>query len=171
MVAGATTFPPAGDFILRYALALFCPRLRGKSGAAGKGEASAASQSAECFSCSMIQKSKSRNADFILIAQRAIPQPSAPQALSPPERSEHNPSTQPAASAAPPFLILRRSRHHNPRPERPSNLRTFRPSGRSILRTFPSEPFEPFEPGRRRRLNPHAAGVSTSTSKNTTFLP
>ena len=30
-----------------------------------------------------------------------------------------------------------RGRYHNPRPERPSNLRTFRPSGRSILRTFP----------------------------------
>lgn len=27
-------------------------------------------------------------------------------------------------------------RYHNPRPERPSNLRTLRPSGRSILRTF-----------------------------------
>ena len=28
-------------------------------------------------------------------------------------------------------------RYHNPRPERPSNLRTLRPRGRSILRTFP----------------------------------
>ena len=28
-------FPRRGDFILRYALALFCPRLRGKSGEAG----------------------------------------------------------------------------------------------------------------------------------------
>ena len=27
-------------------------------------------------------------------------------------------------------------RYHNPRPERPSNLRTLRPSGRSILRTL-----------------------------------
>ena len=53
--------PRRGDFILRYALALFCPRLRGKSGAAGKGEASAASQSAELFSYHMTQKSKSRN--------------------------------------------------------------------------------------------------------------
>ena len=35
---------------------LFCSRLRGKSGAAGKGEASAASQSAECLSCHMTQK-------------------------------------------------------------------------------------------------------------------
>ena len=40
---------------------LFCPLNRGKSGAAGKGEASAASQSAELFSCHMTQKSKSRN--------------------------------------------------------------------------------------------------------------
>ena len=29
-----------------------------------------------------------------------------------------------------------RGRYHNPRPERPSNLRTLRPSGRSILRTL-----------------------------------
>ena len=36
--------------------ALFCPRLRGKSGEAGKGEASAASQSAECLSCHMALK-------------------------------------------------------------------------------------------------------------------
>jgi len=28
-----------------------------------------------------------------------------------------------------PFFKLRRSRHHNPRPERPSNLRTLRPIG------------------------------------------
>ncbi len=35
---------------------LFCPLNRGKSGAAGKGEASAASQSAECFSCHMTLK-------------------------------------------------------------------------------------------------------------------
>ena len=48
--------------------ALFCPRRRGKSGEAGKGEASAASQSAECLSCHMTRKSKSRNADFISIA-------------------------------------------------------------------------------------------------------
>ena len=67
-------------------------------------------------------------------------------------------------------------RYHNHRPERPSNLRTLRPSGRSILRTFsfitllhnppptgghnprgeapstypsePSEPSEPSDPGR-----------------------
>ncbi len=53
--------PRRGDFILRYALALFCPRLRGKSGAAGKGEASVASQSAKCLSYHMTQKGKSRN--------------------------------------------------------------------------------------------------------------
>ena len=35
---------------------LFCPLSRGKSGVAGKGEASAASQSAECLSCHVIQK-------------------------------------------------------------------------------------------------------------------
>ena len=36
--------------------ALFFPRLRGKSGEAGKGEASAASQSAEYFAYHMTQK-------------------------------------------------------------------------------------------------------------------
>ena len=40
-------------------------------------------------------------------------------------------------------------RYHNPRPKGPSNLRTLRPSGRSILRTFPSEPF-PLPPERQR---------------------
>ena len=67
------------------------------------------------------------------------------------------------------FISIALRAIRNPRPERPSNLRTFRPSGRSILRTFlfttlrhnpppsgghnprgeapstfPSEPFEPF---------------------------
>ena len=50
---------------------------------------------------------KLRNADFISIAREGNPQPSAPQALSPPERSEHNP---------PP------TGGHNPRPEGPSTF-------------------------------------------------
>ena len=80
-------------------------------------------------------ESKSRNADFISIALRAI---------------------------------------HNPRANGPSNLRTLRPRGRSILRTFPCTtllhnlppsgghnprgeapstfPSEPFEPSRQRRV-------------------
>ena len=41
--------------------ALFCPLDRGQSVVAGKGEASAASQSAECQSSPMTQESKSRN--------------------------------------------------------------------------------------------------------------
>ncbi len=40
---------------------LFCSRLRGKSCAAGKGEANAVSQSPECLSCYMTLKGKSRN--------------------------------------------------------------------------------------------------------------
>ena len=43
--------------------------------------ANAVSQSPECSSCHMTQKDKSRNADFILIALRAIPQPSARRAV------------------------------------------------------------------------------------------
>ena len=34
------------------------------------------------------------------------------------------------------FISIARRAIRNPRPERPSNLRTLRPSGRSILRTF-----------------------------------
>ena len=41
----------------------------------------AVSQSPECVSCHMTQKVNSRNADFILIALRAIPQPSARRAV------------------------------------------------------------------------------------------
>ena len=43
----------------------------------------AVSQSPECVSCHMAQKVNSRNADFILIALRAIPQPSARKAVKP----------------------------------------------------------------------------------------
>ena len=68
--------------------ALFCPRLRGKSGEAGKGEASAASQSAGCQSSPMTLKA--------------------------------NPVTLTLYSSP-------KGRYHNPRPERPSNLRTLRP--------------------------------------------
>ena len=72
-------------------------------------------------------ESKSRNADFILIAQRAIPSPSAPQALSPLERKRTQPFYTTRGVSRAPFYNLRRSRHRNPRPERPSNLRTLRP--------------------------------------------
>ena len=65
-----------------------------------------------------------------------------PEGLSPPERKRRNPSTQPAAPAAPLFLqSAPEGRHHNPRPERPSNLRT--------LRTFG---VKPRQPSRRRRV-------------------
>ena len=63
----------------------------------------------------------SRNADFISIAREGNPQPSAPQALSPPERSDatllHNPRRQPR----PFFITCGVSRHHNPRPRGLSN--------------------------------------------------
>ena len=51
-----------------------------------------------------------RNADFILIAQGAIPQPSAPQALSPPERKR----TQP-------FYITLGAKPRQPSPLNPQN--------------------------------------------------
>ena len=64
-----------------------------------------------------------------------------------------NPFTQPAALAAPLFYNLRRSRHHNPRPERPSNLRT--------LRTFGAKPRQPS----RRRCVPWRQPRPCSTKK------
>ena len=66
--------PRRGDFILRYALALFCPACGGSPAQPDRG-ASAASQSAECLSSPMTLISKSRNADFISIARRAIRNP------------------------------------------------------------------------------------------------
>ena len=68
----------------------------------------AVSQSPECVSCHMAQKGKSRNADFISIARRAIhnPRPEGPSNLrtlrpigpvNPKNLFLHNPSTQPAA--------------------------------------------------------------------------
>ncbi len=71
-------------------------------------------------------ESQSRNADFISIALRAI------------HHLQRQSRCRPLSEANTTLLHnLRRSRHHNPRPERPSNLRTLRPLGRSILRTFP----------------------------------
>ena len=107
----------------------------------------------------MTQKGDSITLTLYLSTVRAIPQPSAPQALSPPERSEYNlppsgghnlrpggPSTfpfttilhNPRRQPRPFFIKLRRSRHHNPRPEGPSNLRTLRPIGPVHLKNPPS---------------------------------
>ena len=53
----AATVISSGGFMRRLSRGvLFCSRLRGKSRAAGKGEANAVSQSPECLSCYMIQK-------------------------------------------------------------------------------------------------------------------
>ena len=59
--------------------ALFCPLHRGKSGEAGKGEASAASQSAGCQSSPMTLKANPVTLTLYLSPVRAIPQPSGPQ--------------------------------------------------------------------------------------------
>ena len=55
------------------------PRLRGKSGEAGKGEASAASQFAGCQSSPMTLKANPVTLTLYLSSVRAIPQPSGPQ--------------------------------------------------------------------------------------------
>ena len=76
--------------------------------------------------------SKSRNADFISIARRAIPQPSARRAV-----KLKNPWAEgPSILRTFLFTTLR----HNPPPSGGHNPRGEAPS------TFPSEPFEPFEP-------------------------
>ena len=80
-------------------------------------------------------ESKSRNAGFISIARRAIHHLQRRRRCRPLSEANttllHNLRRQPR----PFFLNLRRSRHHNPRPERPSNLRT--------LRTFGPQPRQP----------------------------
>ena len=74
-----------------------------------------------------------------------------------------------------------KGRYHNPRPEGPSNLRTLRPSGRSILRTFPcttlfhnpsTQPAadrQP-QPSGRSPVNPHTEGVSQSPPRSSPSL-
>ena len=94
--------------------ALFCPLNRGEVRRSRIGGGERSEPVSRMLIIPYDIESQSRNADFISIAREGNPQPSAPQALSPPERSEHNP---------PP------SGGHNLRPEGPS--------------TFPSEPFEP----------------------------
>ena len=68
---------PCTHKLLYFKHGLFCSRLRGKSGAAGKGEASAASQSAELFSCHMTLKANLVTLILCSSPARAIPQPSA----------------------------------------------------------------------------------------------
>ena len=92
-------------------------------------------------------ESQSRNADFISIAHKGNPQPSAQRAVKLKNlKNLKNPF--PLWYCVPPSPRRRWDNHRGPKA--PSNLRTLRPRGRSILRTFPSEPFEPFEPSHRR---------------------
>ena len=74
--------------------------------------------------------------------------------------SFHNPSTQPAALAAPFFYNLRRSRHHHPRAKGPSNLRTLRPIGPVNPKNLPF-----------RTLSATGASKERSPSCPSIFLP
>ena len=87
---------------------LFCSRLRGKSRAVGKGEANAASQSAEWLFCHMILKVN----------------PVTLTLYSSPAGRYHHPLNllNPGRRAAP-------LSHHHPRAKGPSNLRTLRTFG------------------------------------------
>ena len=97
----------------------------------------------------LLYKSSSHSAKCVRFAQGAT----AAKPLLPPERSEHTPSTQPAVEPRPHFCNLRRSRHHNPRPERPSNLRTLRPIGPVNPKNPPRPAVSaPFKPSRQRRV-------------------
>jgi hypothetical protein len=103
---------------------LSCPRLRGKSGVAGLGEASAASQLPECVSCHMTYKANPVTLTLYSSPKGRYHNPQRRRRCRPLSASEHNP---------PP------TGGHNPRGEAPS--------------TDPSEPFEPSEPSRRRRVH------------------
>ena len=59
-------------------------------------------------------ESQSCNADFISIAAERQSATFSPSGLSPPERSEHNLSTQPAAEPRPFLKICGVSRYHHP---------------------------------------------------------
>ena len=56
LVAGATTFPPAGGLYSSLCVSFILPPLAGEVRRSRKGEASAASQSAEWLSCHMTLK-------------------------------------------------------------------------------------------------------------------
>ena len=118
-------------------------------------------------------ESKSRNADFINIAQGAIPSPSARQGCRPLSGSEHNPSTQPAALAAPPLLLIcGEAATTTLGAEGPIKLKNPWAEGPSILRTFPSEPFEPSEPSEpsHRRCVQRCVQRRRATSPRTSRL-
>ena len=66
------------------------------------------------------------------------------------------------ASGAPFFYNLRaKGATTTLGPKAPSNLRTLRPPGRSILSTFLYNPLNPLNP-----LNPHTEGVSQGVSRH-----
>ena len=118
-------------------------------------------------------KSQSRNADFILIARRAIRHLQRRRRCRPLSDSDatllHNPRRQPR----PLFYKLRRSRHHNPRPKGPSNLRTFfLPPERSD--TQPAADRWP-QPSGRSPVNPYSPGghevAHTAPSITASFFP
>ena len=127
----ANTVISSGEFMRRLSRGvLFCPLNRGKSSAAriGGGERS------ELITRMLIMpygtESKSRNADFISIARKGNPQPSARRAVK--LKNLKNPF--PLWYCVPPSPRRRWDNHRGPKA--PSNLRTLRPRGRSILRTF-----------------------------------
>ena len=140
LVAGATTFPPAGGLYSSLCVSFILPPLAGEVWRSRKGGGERSEPIRRMLIMSYDTESKSRNADFISIAaerQSATLGPEGPVKLKNPWARKgpsilrtffRNPSTQPAAVRRP------------------------QPSGQSPV-------------------NPHAAGVSTSTSKNTTFLP
>ena len=93
------------------------------------------------------------------VAPQPPPQPSAQRAVAPLERSEHNPSTQPAAPAAPPSFFTAAEP-----PPQPSAQRAVAPlseANTTLLHNLRRQPRPPLLKLRRsRHNNPRAKGPS-----------
>ncbi len=97
-------------------------------------------------------KSSSHSAKCVHCApQSGNPPPSAPQALSPPERSEHNPPPTGGHNLRPggPSTFLVTTLLHNPR-------RQPRPPFLNLRRQPPPPPFEPSEPSEPSEPGPRS---------------
>ena len=107
--------------------------------------------------CHMTQKVNPVTLTLYSSPERAIPQPSAPQALSLPERKRTQPFyTTRGASRAPFLKICGEAATTTLGAKGPVKLKNPWAEGPSILRTFPSEPYEPSEPSepsRQRRVH------------------
>ena len=121
LVAGATTFPPAGGLYSSLCVSFILPPLAGEVRRSRKGGGERSEPIRRMLIMPYDTESQSRNADFISIARRAIHHP-RPEGPSPPERSEHNPpptgghNLRPGGPSTFPFTTLLHNLRHPPRP-------------------------------------------------------